>query len=81
MCRSRYRMPEKSLDSISDPIPYEKKEERYELMRNIRRRDIQDVLDDYRDGMSDEQMNVFLLILKGYVSLLSTSRPERIFHR
>lgn len=32
MHRSRYRMPEKSLDSISDPIPYETKEERHELM-------------------------------------------------
>ncbi|KAK8821276.1 hypothetical protein WA538_005903 [Blastocystis sp. DL] len=54
--RSRYHMPERSLDSISDPIPYDKKEER----------EFQDVMDDYREGMSDEQLNVFQMILKGY---------------
>ena len=74
-------MPEKSLDSISDPLPYDKKEERFELMGRMSCREFQDVMDDYREGMSDEQLNVFQMILKGYVSLLSNSQPECILHR
>ena len=74
-------MPERSLDSISDPIPYDKKEERFELMGRMSCREFQDVMDDYREGMSDEQLNVFQMILKDYVFPCSNSRAECILHR
>lgn len=44
-------------------------------------REFQDVMDDYREGMSDEQLNVFQMILKGYVFPCSNSRAECILHR
>ena len=68
LCRSSYRNVIKNFDNISDPIPNSDKEERYELVCAVIRREIGDLLEDYGSTLSQEQRSVFEMILKGYVN-------------
>ena len=68
LCRSSYRHVIKNFDNISDPIPNSDKEERYELVCAVIRREIGDLLEEYGSTLSQEQRSVFEMILKGYVN-------------
>lgn len=68
LCRSSYRNVIKNFDNISDPIPNSDKEERYELVCAVIRREIGDLLEEYGSTLSQEQRSVFEMILKGYVN-------------